>query len=90
MTTLTVHEAQTNLEQVVLEVVDEAGQAVLTTDNGKQAVLISLDEYKSIQEYRSIQETEFLLSNPKTAKQLYQALEELEQGKVVTVPLDNL
>ncbi len=82
MTTLTVREAQTNLEQVVHDVVAEASQTILTTDNGEQAILMSYAEY------RSIQETEFLLSNPKTAKQLYKALEELEQGKVVTVPLD--
>ena len=84
MTTLTVREAKSNLEQVVHNVVAEASQTILTTDNGDQAVLISFAEY------RSIQETEFLLSNPRTAKQLYQALEELEQGKVVIVPLDSL
>jgi antitoxin YefM len=84
MTALTVREAKNDLENVVQRVLTQADPTILTTDEGEQVILLSFDEYKSIQE------TDFLLSNPRTATELYQALEQVKQGQVVSIPLSSL
>jgi antitoxin YefM len=84
MTSVHVRDATLNLEAMVRAVVEDASQTILTTDNGEQAILMSFAEY------RSIQETEFLLSNPKTAMQMYQALDEIKNNQVISIPLESL
>jgi antitoxin YefM len=84
MTALTVREAKNDLENVVQRVLTQADPTILTTDEGEQVILLSYAEYKSIQE------TDFLLSNPRTATELYQALEQVKQGQVVSIPLSSI
>lgn len=45
--------------------------------NGKSVVVISLEEYNSIEE------TEYLLSTPANKKMMYKALDEINNGKMV-------
>jgi antitoxin YefM len=84
MTALTVREAKNDLESVVQKVLTQADPTILTTDEGEQVILLSFAEYKSIQE------TDYLLSNPRTASELYQALEQVKQGQTVSIPLSSL
>ncbi len=84
MVAVTVREAKENLEDLVRSVVEDAGQIILTTNDGDQAIIISYAEF------RSMRETEFLLSDPRTAVQMYKALEELKHGKVITKELAEL
>ena len=50
---------------------------------------IFLDGYKtvilSVEDYESLQETGYLLASPKNAKRLKQSLNQIKEGKVVTI-----
>jgi antitoxin YefM len=60
----------------VLNRVNEDHQPVLITrQNGKPAVVISLEDFKAYEE------TAYLMASPKNAARLNQAIAEIEQGK---------
>lgn len=48
---------------------------LITRQNGKPAVLISLDDFKSYEE------TAYLMASPKNATRLNEAISQLEKGK---------
>lgn len=48
---------------------------LITRQNGKPAVLMSLEDYKSYEE------TAYLMTSPKNAERLSQAIAEIEAGK---------
>lgn len=77
MVALMVADAKQDLETLVDQVVDNAEAALVRTKAGKQAVLISLEEFNSWQE------TAYLLSNPANAAHLEQSIAEAKAGKVI-------
>ncbi len=57
---------------------------LIVNANGKSVVVISLEDYNSIEE------TEYLLSNPANKKMMYKALEEITSGNTTAKPIDEL
>jgi len=81
MNAVTVSEAKKNLEQLIDRVVSDVEPTIITTDSGKNIVLLSLDEFNSWQE------TLYLLANPANAEHLRQSISEAEAGKIVAAEL---
>jgi antitoxin YefM len=54
---------------------------MITRQNGKPAVIISLEDFKSYEE------TAYLMASPKNAARLNRAIAEIEAGKTVPHPL---
>jgi antitoxin YefM len=66
-----------NLSKVLDEVCDSAAPLIVTRQNARPVVLISLEEF------RSIEETMHLLSSPANAERLLESIEQLNAGNVV-------
>jgi antitoxin YefM len=66
-----------NLSKVLDEVCDSAAPLIVTRQNARPVVLISLEEF------RSIEETMHLLSSPVNAERLLKSIEQLNAGKGV-------
>ena len=64
-----------NLSKVLDEVCDSAAPLIVTRQNARPVVLISLEEFSSMEE------TMHLLSSPANAERLLQSIEELNAGK---------
>ena len=75
MNAITLTEAKQNLDRVIDRVLSDAEPTILSTDNGEQIVLLSLDEFNSWKE------TLYLLSNPANAAHLRRSIAEAEAGK---------
>lgn len=75
MDAITLNEAKKKLEQLVQQVISNAEPAILVSESGQRAVLISLDEFNAWQE------TLYLLSNPVNAEHLRHSIREAETGK---------
>ena len=74
MRTVTLKEAELDLQKLVTDVVDDSDPAILLTDSGRQAVLMSLDDFNAWSE------THYLLANPANAARLRQSIAEAESG----------
>jgi len=57
------------------KVCDDHEPVFITRRNGKTVVMLSLEDY------RSMEETAFLMRNPKNATRLLAAIEEIEAGR---------
>lgn len=66
-----------NLASVLDKVNDNHAPVVITRQNGKAAVIISLEDFKSYEE------TFYLMASPKNAMRLQEAISEVEEGKTV-------
>ena len=66
-----------NLASVLDKVNDDHAPVVITRQNGKAAVIISLEDLKSYEE------TFYLMASPKNAMRLQEAISEVEAGKTV-------
>ena len=66
-----------NLASVLDKVNDDHAPVVITRKNGKAAVIMSLEDFKSYEE------TFYLMANPKNAMRLQAAVSEVEAGKTV-------
>ena len=75
MNAVTIAEAKANLERVIEQVLADAEPAILCTEQGEKAVLVSLDEFNAWKE------TIYLLSNPANAAHLRQSLAEARAGE---------
>ncbi len=75
MNIVTVNEAKRNLDLLIQKVFSDAEPAVITTESGRQIVLLSMDEFNAWQE------TAYLLSNPSNAARLRQSIAEAQAGK---------
>ena len=84
MDVVTFSEARKNFKAVLDRVVDDSDFTVITRQGGKPVVMISLDEWNSIQE------TAHLLSSPKNAARLMQGIAQLDSGKGVKVEWEEL
>ena len=70
-------EARKNLASLMDSVCDHSDVVVITRRKARPVVLMSLDEYNSIQE------TAHLLRSPANAERLLESIAELQQGKAV-------
>ncbi|MDF2529437.1 MAG: yefM [Gammaproteobacteria bacterium] len=74
MHTITTTELRQNLADALDKVNEDHIPIIITRQNGKEGVLMSLEDF------RSYEETLFLLSNP-NAKRLQQSLNNAKKGK---------
>jgi len=63
---------KTNLANILDQVNDDHSPVIITRQNGKAAVIISLKDFKSYEE------TAYLMARPKNAKRLNDAIAEIE------------
>jgi len=66
-----------NLAKVMDEVCDSASHVIVTRQNARPVVMISLEEF------RGIEETMHLLRSPENAERLIRSIAELNAGNVV-------
>ncbi|MDO9228210.1 MAG: type II toxin-antitoxin system prevent-host-death family antitoxin [Syntrophales bacterium] len=74
MNALTYTNTRQHFADVMRQVNDDHEPVVVTSQRGKPVVIISLDDY------RSLEETAYLLRNPTGAKRLLESVEELRKG----------
>ena len=77
-------EARKNLASLMDTVCDDSDVVVITRRKARPVVLMSLDEYNSIQE------TAYLLRSPANAERLLASIAELQQGKAAPHPLADI
>lgn len=75
MKAITSNQAKQKLDEIIDKVILDAEPTILCNDQGKQAVLMSLDEFNSWQE------TLYLLSNPANAEHLLESIKQAKSGK---------
>lgn len=68
---------RSNLAKTLDKVNEDHVPVLVTRQNGKPAVVISLEDFKSYEE------TAYLMASPKNAERLNQAITEIESGKTV-------
>lgn len=74
MDALTYSYTRQHFAEVMRQVNDDRAPVVVTSQRGKPVVIMSLDDY------HALEETAYLLRNPKGAKRLLDAVEELRNG----------
>lgn len=70
-------EARKNLASIMDNVCDSSDVVVVTRRKSRPVVIMSLDEYNSIQE------TGYLLRSPVNAERLQESVEDMKKGNVV-------
>lgn len=65
-----------NLSATIDEVADDHEPVLITRSGGKAAAVLM-----SLEDFASFEETRYLLSSPKNAKRLLDAVQELDSGK---------
>ena len=75
MNAITLNDAKQNLDHLIAQVIADAEPAIICSDGGEKAVLLSLSEFNSWQE------TLYLLSNPANAEHLRRSIAEAKMGK---------
>ena len=74
MNTMTYTAARQNLAKTMKDICNDHEPVIITSKRDKAVVMISLDDYKSMEE------TTYLLRSPKNAKRLLEAIYEIESG----------
>lgn len=82
MTAVNYSEFRNGLKSYLDSVEDDNETLIIKRKTGKGSVLISMDEYNSIQE------TLHLLSSRKNAERLYESIDQLKAGKKVQPDLN--
>lgn len=75
MDAITYTQARKNFTAVMNQVCEDHAPVIITRQSQKPVVMMSLEDYNAIEE------TLYLLRSPKNAQRLYEALDELKQGK---------
>jgi len=75
MEAMTSNQAKQQLDELINRVILDAEPTILCNEQGKQAVLMSLDEFNSWQE------TLYLLSNPANAEHLRRSIAQVNSEK---------
>ncbi|MGK7948374.1 MAG: type II toxin-antitoxin system Phd/YefM family antitoxin [Xenococcaceae cyanobacterium] len=75
MKAITSNQAKQQLDDIIERVILDVEPTILCNDRGKQAVLMSLDEFNSWRE------TLYLLSNPANAEHLLESIGQAKSGK---------
>ncbi len=81
MTTISYTDLRSKLAHFLSLVEDDSEEIVVNRGKGRKAVILSLDDYLSLQE------TAYLLSSKKNRKHLEKSLDEARKGKTVRVTL---
>lgn len=74
MKAITSNQAKEKLDEIIDTVILDVEPTIVCNDQGKQAVLMSLDEFNSWQE------TLYLLSNPANAEHLMESIKQAKSG----------
>jgi antitoxin YefM len=74
MKAITSNQAKQQLDKLIERVILDVEPTIVCNDQGKQAVLMSLDEFNSWQE------TLYLLSNPANAEHLLESIRQANSG----------
>jgi len=74
--------ARNNFSDVMNQVCKNHTPITIYRQESKPVVLMSLDDYNSIEE------TMYLMSTPNNLKNLLQSIEELKQGKIVEMDIE--
>lgn len=77
MDTINYSTFRSNLASVLDKVNDNHVPVLVTRQNGKPAVILSLEDYKSFEE------TAYLMASPNNAQRLNQAIAEVEAGQAI-------
>ncbi|MDH3973020.1 MAG: type II toxin-antitoxin system prevent-host-death family antitoxin [Deltaproteobacteria bacterium] len=81
MDSISYSEFRSHLAGTLDKVNDDHVPILITRRNGKPAVVISLEDFKSYEE------TAYLMASPKNAERLNEAIAEVEAGKAITKDL---
>jgi len=85
MKAVTYTNARKNLKALIQDVCNNSEPAVIVSSRSKeQAVLISFEDYQAMEE------TAYLLSSPANRTHLERSLKQADQGKLVTLPAEDL
>ena len=76
MDTLSYSAFRSHLASTLDKVNDDHKPVIITRQNGKPAVVMSLEDFQSYQE------TAYLMASPKNAQRLSQAIAQVEKGKL--------
>ena len=68
---------RSNLASTLDKVNDDHKPVLITRQNGKPAIVMSLEDFKAYED------TAYLMASPKNAERLNQAIAEVEAGKTV-------
>lgn len=74
MDALTYSQARSNLARTMDRVCDDHSPIIITRKNQRSVVMISLEDYDSLEE------TAYLLRTPRNARRLLESIAELEAG----------
>lgn len=74
MRTISYSEARQNLSATMMKTVEDRAPVLITRQNGEACVLMSLEEYNSLEE------TAYLLRSPTNARRLMNSIESLKAG----------
>ena len=67
--------ARGNLAETMKKVCEDHDPVIVTRQNAKSVVILSLEDYEALSE------TNYLLQNPKNAQRLTESIQELNAGK---------
>lgn len=81
MRTISFSESRANYARTLDSVVDDREEVVVTRSGRESVVIVSLDEYNSLQE------AAYLLRSPVNAARILRAIDELEAGNGIEHPL---
>jgi len=85
MKAITYSNARKHLRLLIQEVCKNSEPAIIVSNkDNEQAVLISLEDYQSMEE------TAYLLRTPANRAHLEESLQEAREGKLVTYPAEDL
>jgi len=77
METISYSAFRSSLASILDKVNDDHKPVLITRQNGKPAVVISLEDFQAYEE------TAYLMASPKNAERLNQAIAEVEAGKTL-------
>jgi antitoxin YefM len=77
MDTMSYSSLRNNLASTLDKVNDDHKPVIITRQNGKPAVVMSLEDFQAFEE------TAYLMASPKNAERLNKAIAEVEAGKTV-------
>ena len=81
MDSMSYSEFRSHLAGTLDKVNDDHVPMLITRRNGKPAVVISLEDFKSYEE------TAYLMASPENARRLNEAIAEVESGKIISKDL---
>lgn len=76
MDAITANQAKQDINRLIEQVISDAEPTIICSDQGKTAVLLSLDEFNSWEE------TLYLLSNPANAEHLRKSIQQDQAEKI--------